>query len=317
MRYCIGIDGGGTKTAVCAVCIDDYTLRYTKTSGSSWREHGVTKVVQSLKQCVRDLIGDDFTQIVGIAMGLPCYGESIDGDNVLEKAVHKAFADIPIYLTNDVEVGWAGSLALAPGINVVAGTGSISFGKDNSERTARSGGWGEFFSDGGSCYWVGRKVMGIFSKQSDGRCPKDELYEVVRREFGLENDFDFIDLAYEYSKSRERMASLQMLAEKAAILGAPSAIGLYEEAADELYLLVDAVRNKLNFTQEPWIVSYSGGLFKAGELIIPQFSDRITAAGGKSVQPQFEPVQGAVLLALQNFAPEHLAQVQVAMKEEQ
>ena len=317
MRYCIGIDGGGTKTAVCVVCLDDYTLRYTKTSGSSWREHGIAKIVRSLKQCVRDLIGDDFTQIAGIAMGLPCYGESIVGDTALAMAVREAFIGVPSYLTNDVEVGWAGSLALEPGINVVAGTGSISFGKDNSGRTARSGGWSEFFSDEGSCYWVGRKVMEIFSKQSDGRCPKDELYEVVRREFDLENDFDFIDLAYEYSKSRERVASLQMLAEKAAVLGAPSAIGLYKEAADELYLLVDAVRNQLNFTQEPWIVSYSGGLFKAGELIIPQFSDRITAAGGKPVQPQFEPVQGAVLLALQRFAPEHLAQIKVTMKEEQ
>lgn len=317
MRYYIGVDGGGTKTAVCAVCVDDYTMRYTKTSGSSWREHGVTKVAQSLKKCIEKLVGEDFTQIAGIAMGLPCHGESIDGDHALEDAIRKVFVDIPIYFTNDVEVGWAGSIALEPGINVVAGTGSIAFGKDSSGTTARSGGWSEFFSDEGSCYWLGRKVMEIFSKQSDGRCPKDALYEIVRSEFGLKNDFGFIDLAYEYSGYRERVASLQFLVEKAAKVGAPSAIKLYEEAVDELYLLVDAVRSQLDFASKPWVVSYSGGLFKAGELVIPQFSAKIAADGGKLVQPEFEPVQGAVLLALEHFAPEHLEKVQATMKKEQ
>ena len=317
MQYFVGIDGGGTKTAICAVNKDTNETLNTETTGSSWREHGVAKVAQSLESSVRDLVGDDWANISGIAMGLPCYGESLEGDNALEEAVRGVFADIPIYCTNDVEVGWAGSMALAAGINIVAGTGSIAFGKDEHGKTARSGGWSEFFSDEGSCYWLGRKVMELFSKQSDGRCPKDELYEVVKNEFELENDFDFIDLAYEHSRYREQVASLQLLAEKAAKAGAPSAIRLYEEAAKELCLLISAVRDALNLVEKPWAVSYSGGLFKAGDLIIPQFSDMITAAGGKLVTPQFEPVQGAVLLALQHFAPEHLVKVQATMTKKQ
>jgi len=83
-------------------------------------------------------------------MGIPCYGESEDGDIELEKEIQTAFPGIPVYITNDVEVGWAGSLGLTPGVNVVAGTGSIAFGKDESGKTARCGGWSEFFSDEGS-----------------------------------------------------------------------------------------------------------------------------------------------------------------------
>ena len=315
LRYYIGIDGGGTKTAMCAVSVDDFVLRYAKTSGSSWREHGVTKVVQSFKKTISNLIGEDFGQIAGIAMGLPCHGESADGDRALEQVIHEAFADVPIYFTNDVEVGWAGSMALEPGINVVAGTGSIAFGKDVYGNTARSGGWSEFFGDEGSCYWMGRKVMELFSKQSDGRCPKDELYQTVRREFGLKDDFSFIDLAYEYSAYREQVASLQFLAEKAARAGAPSAIALYREAVQELVLLVSAVRNKLDFSEKPFTVSYSGGLFKAGDIILNQFSEEIEKDGGKLLPPQFEPVQGAVLLAFQNFCPEGLSQIQGVMRE--
>lgn len=314
MRYYIGIDGGGTKTAVCAAGADPFVLRNTKTGGSSWREHGPQNVAQNLKEAVCDLVEGDFTRIAGMAMGLPCHGESVEGDRVLEQTIREIFTDIPIYFTNDVEVGWAGSMALEPGINVVAGTGSIAFGKDKHGKTARSGGWSEFFSDEGSCYWMGRKVMEQFSKQSDGRCPKDELYFTVCRELGLKNDFDFIDLIYtEYSGYRERVASLQFLAEKSAKAGAPSAVALYHEAVVELCLLVTAVRNQLDFTEKPWMVSYSGGLFKAEEFVLPLFSQEIEKDGGSLSPPQFEPVQGAVLLAFQHFCPGALLQIQKAM----
>ena len=313
--YYIGIDGGGTKTAIFAANIGNSELRYAKIAGSSWREHGVNKVSQDIKEAVLELVGDDSGKIAGIAMGLSCHGESTEGDSILEQGMREVFPGIPIYFTNDVEAGWAGSLALGAGINIVAGTGSIAFGKDDRGHTARSGGWSEFFGDEGSCYWVGRRVMEIFSKQSDGRLPKDELYGLVRREFNLQNDFGFIDLIYnEYMGYRKQVASFQLLAEKAALAGSPSAKRLYDEAVDELLLLVITVRNKLDFNGKPWTVSYSGGLFKAGELVLKKFSQKIGEAGGILSRPCFGPVEGSVLLAYQCFCPEGLEQVKSIMQ---
>ena len=310
LRYYIGIDGGATKTALCAAGADGSALGYTKTSGSSWREHGIEKVVKNLKEAVDDLIDKESDQIGGIAMGLPCHGESAEGDKVLEQAVGEAFAGIPLYFTNDVEVGWAGSMGLTPGINIVAGTGAIAFGKDSRGKTSRSGGWSEFFGDEGSCYWIGRMVMGLFSKQADGRIPRDELYETVRQEFNLQDDFSFIDLVHaKYIGYRKQVASLQFLAEKAALAGSPSAKALYREAMFELCLLVDAVRKQLDFTEKPFCVSYSGGLFKAGDLILPQFSEEIEKRGGTLSPPCFEPAEGAMLLAFQHFYPVGLEQI--------
>ena len=310
LRYFIGIDGGASKTAVCAASVDNSSLRYAKTSGSSWREHGVRKVAKNLKEVVDRLMAEGSGQVAGMAMGLPCYGESADGDRVLKQAVSEEFAGVPLYFTNDVEVGWAGSMALAPGINIVAGTGAIAFGKDCHGQTARGGGWSEFFGDEGSCYWVGRKVMELFSKQADGRMPRDELYTQVRREFNLQNDFSFIDLMHsEYIGFRKQVASLQFLAEKAALAGSPSARALYEEAVFELCLLVDSVKNKLDFTEMPFYVSYTGGLFKAGDLVLPLFSKEIEKRGGKLTLPCFSPMEGAMLLAFQHFYPDGLAQI--------
>ena len=316
MRYYIGIDGGATKTALCAVCMEDFTLNFSKTPGASWREYGAAKVAVNLAEAVKNLVTDKKGSIAGIAMGLPCFGESAEGDNMLEEAVRKEFPGIPLYITNDVEAGWAGSLALNPGINIVAGTGAIAFGKDIHGKTARSGGWSEFFGDEGSCYWVGRRVMELFSKQSDGRLPRDELYNVVRQELNIENDFSFIDLIHgEYVGYRKQVAKLQFLAEKAALAGSPSARALYGEASKELLLLVSAIRKKLDFSKKPWNISYSGGLFKAGDLILPQFSRDLEIEGGMVSPPLFTPVEGAVLLAFEHFCPDGLPQIKKIMME--
>ena len=315
LRYYVGIDGGATKTAICAADADNSSLRYAKASGASWREHGVQRVTQNLRKAVDSLMADGGGQIAGIAMGLPCHGESAEGDDVLEKALGAEFAGIPIYFTNDVEVGWAGSMALAPGINIVAGTGAIAFGKDRFGETARSGGWSEFFGDEGSCYWIGRKVMELFSKQADGRIPRDELYETVRQELKINNDLSFIDLVHtKFIGYRKHVASLQFLAEKAALAGSASARALYKESIHELCLLVDAIRNKLDFEGIPFPVSYSGGLFKTGELVLPAFSNEIKKRGGNLCPPCFSPMEGAMLLAFQHFNPDGLTKILDAMK---
>ena len=308
MKYFVGIDGGGTKTALCAAATRDISkidfqstgIKYAITSGTSWREHGAKGVAGKLAKAVEDMSIDG--QIAGIAMGLPCYGESHEGDVALEQEVSRTFPDIPVYITNDVEVGWAGSLALESGINIVAGTGSIAYGKYSHGNTARSGGWSEFFGDEGSCYWVGRKVLELFSKQADGRIPKDELYETVRRAFGITNDFDIIDPIYEsYMPTREQVASLQLLAKEAALLGSCSAIALYEQAIEELCLMVAAVYNQLDFGEGSFKVSYTGGLFKGEELVLPRFSRRLESLGGELLAPRLKPEEGAVLLAHQRF----------------
>jgi N-acetylglucosamine kinase-like BadF-type ATPase len=315
LHYYIGVDGGATKTAFCAASIESPVLRYAETSGSSWREKGILEVAQMFKKTIADFMGEDKKNIAGIAMGLPCYGESIEGDRLLKQAINDAFPSVPVYLTNDVEVGWAGSLALAPGINIISGTGAIAFGRDIHGKTARSGGWSEFFSDEGSCYWIGRKVMELFSKQSDGRMPRDALHGIVNQEFNLENDFDFIDVMHsEYINNRKQVASMQLLAEKAAMAGSSSVKALYDEAVKELLLLVTAIRNQLDFGEEPWAVSYSGGLFKAAEFVLPQFFREIEKAGGKVSQPLFTPVEGAVLLAIHHFNQGALNQIKNIME---
>ena len=287
-----------------------------QTGSASWREYGIDYVVQIINNVVSNFPLESNSIIAGIAVGLPCFGESEDGDDKLRKAFSNAFPKIPIYLTNDVEVGWAGSLNLEAGVNVVAGTGSIAFGKNENGETARCGGWSEFFSDEGSCYWLGYKVLQMFSKQADGRVKKDALYEVVRKEFSLKNDFEIIDLVHnEFIHNRDKVAALQFLARDAALSGSNTAKALYKEAADELCCLVAAIRDQLHFSKQPFPVSYSGGLFKTGELILSHYLTGIEKIGGKPIKPKYDPVYGAVLLAFEKNCPDNIPKLRKRLDE--
>ena len=69
---------------------------------------------------------------------------------------------------NDMVCGWAGSLAGEDGINVISGTGSMTYGERQGVGH-RVGGWGELFGDEGSAYWIAAQGLNAFSRMSDGR----------------------------------------------------------------------------------------------------------------------------------------------------
>jgi len=315
--YYVGVDGGGTKTTVCVASADSSLLLSELTSSASWREYGTNRVISNIKAVIDSFPLNKDARIAGVVMGLPCFGEGEVGDRELKAAVAETFGEIPVYITNDVEVGWAGSLGLMPGVNVVAGTGSIAFGKNEAGETCRCGGWSEFFGDEGSCYWVGRKTMQLFSKQADGRVPKDELYDIVMKEFGLTSDIEIIEPLYSnYLVSRDKVAALQFLAKEAALAGSLSARELYKKAAEELCAHVAAIRSSLNFENEPFLVSYSGGLFKTGKLILPHFFKGIEAIHGKPVSPKYEPMFGALLMAFERGFKQGLPRLQERLGDE-
>ena len=296
----IGIDGGATKTALVASGADRKIIAEIETSGSSWREIGFENVAGLIADTINKLGCDS---ICGIAAGMPYYGESTEGDLVLVNELKKALPGIPLYITNDVEVGWAGAFSLKPGIHQVAGTGSIAYGVDSHGTSVRCGGWDYFYSDEGSAYWIARRGMELFSKQSDGRLPDGPLLHIVREEYNLKNDIDFIDyLIKHYGTDRKGRAAFQLMVKKAALEGDYDACNIYIDAAEELFLMANSVRLQLDLPASGWKVSYSGGVFKSGELILDPLRTLVEASGGILCEPENSPVVGALLLAIDKFS---------------
>lgn len=305
MEYFIGVDGGGTKTAFALAAKDSVTRAVVTRTGCSYQALGVCGAVEVVREGIAALLasaGVAVEDCAGCCIGMPYYGENAAMDRQVREALQAALAPVPVHVVNDVEVGWAGSLACRDGIHLVAGTGSIAFGCGQDGRTARCGGWNEFFGDEGSCYWVGRQAMSLFSKEADGRVPRGPLYGIVRQELGLTEDFEFAEQVLRgWAGRREQVAAFQKLACQAAEEGDSAAAALFENAAQELALMVKALQQALAFSPGATAVSYSGGLFKAGELVLAPLRKEIARLGGTLQKPRRSATEGAVLLAIKQF----------------
>lgn len=301
-RTYIGIDGGGSKTHfLCADACGQVIGEYFA-SGTHYHSVGLTTVINILKEGIDQVLPKELrSTLKGICFGMPGYGESPEEDKMAVSQIRDSIPH-PIHFCNDVEAGWAGAFGLETGICIVSGTGSIGFGKNASGETARSGGWSEFFSDEGSCYWLGKKALELFAKESDGRARKGALYEAMRTHLQLSDDNEINRLAYErFSSSRYETASLQKVLFLAAKEGDSSARLLYEEAAHELSLIVLALKETLALHGEVR-VSYTGGLFQTGEMILAPLRKALPPSVTLT-PPLFSPAQGAVLLACGSFFP--------------
>lgn len=306
-KWFIGVDGGGTKTAAAVSAPDGKPVAESTGVGCSYQMLGVdgavAVIIESVRSCLRSA-GIALEDCAGCCLGVPCYGENAKKDAAMAEALGRALAPVPVRIVNDAEVGWAGALECRPGIHIVAGTGAIAFGKGLDQRAARCGGWNEFFGDEGSCYWVGREAMSLFSKQADGRIPRGPLYHIVRRELALSADMAFIDaVVRDLAPRRDKVAAFQLYAAQAAALGDPAAVSLYGRAARELALLADALRKEL-VLPETAPVSYSGGLFRTGELILRPLAEELGRCGCVLKAPVKTAVEGALLLAIEHFQQE-------------
>src|SRR5438046_5923939 len=73
-----------------------------------------------------------------------------------------------------------------PGVVVIAGTGSIAYGRNAAGQTRRAGGWGFAISDEGSGYWIGRAAVGaaIHTLDEKGKSP---LLDTILKKWKLES----------------------------------------------------------------------------------------------------------------------------------
>ena len=98
---------------------------------------------------------------------------------------------------------------------------------------------------------------------------------------------------------RDKIAELALLLYQAATEGDQEAIVIYQEAAYEYSLIVEALINKLQFEPEKKVlISYSGGVFKAGAYILEPLERFLSQWPVRFTQPVLQPVTGAALYAL-------------------
>lgn len=296
----LGVDSGGSKTSFVLARPDGQIVaRHAGGAGNFLRRSreevwgmlssGVTAV------CGKAGIAPDAVAYAGF--GFPGYGESATSAAELDQMCKDAMGMDRIACANDAVIAWAGSLAMHPGINIIAGTGANCYGRTAEGNEARTSGWGAF-CDEGSGQWIGNQAVGIFTKQADGRMERTALYGLFREHFQLEDDLLFCGLLnHELATHTSELAKLQLLVLKAYDMGDAHARAIYDRGAEELWLAIRTTAKKLGFVDGAYRVSYSGGVFHAGKRILGPLHALVDGHADLR-PPRFAPDLGALLMAM-------------------
>lgn len=293
MAFYLGIDGGGTKTT-CWLG-DESSVLGVGTAGASnivrvGRERASKSIRESIsaacnssrvspseiRQACAGFAGAARPEVALVAREivaqlLPCPAEIV-GDNVI--ALDAAFFD-------------------GPGVIVISGTGSIAYGRNDRQETARTGGWGHTISDEGSAQWIGKTaVAAMLRALDDGR--EDPFGGAILETLGCDS-FDNLIVTINDSP-QPKFADLFPVLASAAETRNPDAIKILLEAGGALAGLAASVINRLFPVEQDVPVAMTGSVFKHSAIVRESFYNSLLVAVPRATLSSVlvEPVSGAL-----------------------
>jgi len=255
----LGIDGGATKTR--AVIVDaSGTVRGEGAAGCG--NHSAvgfavaTVNIHAAASAAMQVAGGTFP-VIAARIGLA--GVDRPADHARFAPVFASFATV-VALSNDAELALT-ALPDAVGVVLIAGTGSIAFGVDNTGAQARAGGWGWRIGDEGSGYAMGRQALQAASQAADGRGAMTTLLPAILAHWQLAQPADLIGHVYsDGGIANVEVADLAQLVVLQAQAGDATARRIVRTAADDLARTVLAVAAALDFADHPLPLACAGGL---------------------------------------------------------
>lgn len=301
-RYFLGIDGGGTKTEA-AICDETGRVLGVGLGGASGIDSvGADAAAVSIGAAIdaaREQAGLPDAPFASVFFGMAGVVSAADRDIIRTVARRLQLGDA-IHVDHDIRIALAGGLSGRPGIALIAGTGSSCFGMNAAGERWQAGGWGHLISDEGSSYWFGWNAIRLAAGAGDGRW-QTALYTPVMRQLGIAGVADLHQRLYTQGISKAEVASFAPLVMEAAAAGDALAQALIRQGVHELALMVTAVARNLGWAAAPCEVTLTGGLWRAGDVVLTPFRTALTAllSQARIVMPELPPVIGACVLALQ------------------
>lgn len=305
MKYFIGIDGGGTKTHCIVTDVKLNHLFECFGGPSNFLMLGTEKVCETIFELLekaRNEVKFTYDQVESVVIGTTGAGRRSDAEK-LESAfliyLQKQKINLKdFYVESDARIALESAFSGHPGSILIAGTGSIMFGKDEQGAIHRVGGFGRFIGDEGSGFMIGKKGLIAVSKNFDGRGKNTILNDLLKQKFNIDSPELLITEIY---KNNFDIASFAPIVLEAAEKGDEVALRILEEETDELILHFKAMKKKLK--TEIMNVSFIGGIISNKNIFSDLLSRKIiNDLPGVNVKiPDYEPPYGAILLAKQRL----------------
>jgi N-acetylglucosamine kinase-like BadF-type ATPase len=297
--HVIGIDAGGTKT-VCLVADErGDVVAESRGPGANLHSAGEAVVERTLRGVIDDAIGGRAIAPSAICLGMA----GIDREDEA-RVIHGIMRHIGhrsrIVVVNDALIALVAGAKDAPGIVIIAGTGSIVYGRDQRGEAARAGGWGHMIGDEGSGYWIGKESLAAVMRAADGRGPATELTAVMLDHFDVGDVSRLPRIVYDRESPRVAVAALGPIVQSAADHGDAVAMRILERAAEELVLAARSVATRLEMRGDPFTFFLAGGVFRVVPRLAAELRPRLVEVAPRSQVELLdqEPALGAVWLAL-------------------
>ena len=288
--FVCGVDGGGTKTT--AICC---TLQGKEIARRVFGSFNLNSIgMQAFESILNELVS--FLDETGNCRALCIGAAGITNSRVAEcaKAV-LGKTGIPYKLMGDYEIAHTGALDGKEGIILIAGTGSVCYGKNRDGSTAMAGGWGHLIGDAGSGYGIGRDALSAVARMYDGYGQPTILRDLLAQELKLDTAERIV--FYVYSNDKSAVAALSPVVDKAYAMSDAVATQIIRSNAEALAQLVKAVASRLNFNS--CNVALLGGLLENETALKAEFIDLLHSSTDlHCVSPLHSAAEGAVLEAL-------------------
>jgi N-acetylglucosamine kinase-like BadF-type ATPase len=293
-RLYLGVDGGQSSTT--ALIGDENGSILGRGTAGPCNHVGVAEGPTKLRRVVRECLSNAGIDIDKVSFTSACFGMSggpADKQILLSEIIRAA----RLLVTDDAVIALSGALGGEPGVVTIAGTGSISFGRDSEGRRGRAGGWGYVFGDEGGAFDIVRQALRAILRHEEGWGPTTLLRERLLEKTG-ENDANAVLHAfYTTAWPRSRVATLAPIVSSLAEAGDAVSRHVLEQAAHSLASFALAVRAELWDVDSAVRFSYIGGVFRS-ELLLSYFRSHIEShAGCQTSQPLLGAVGGALLEA--------------------
>jgi glucosamine kinase len=292
----LGIDAGGTRT-VCQLA--DADLRVMATSrgpGANLQAAGELEVERVLHAVIADALRDAPGSPTSVCLGMAGVDRPRDAAivrGILNRIATRAHA----LVVNDALIALEAGVGSGPGIVVIAGTGSIAYGRNSANRAARAGGWGYVLGDEGSGYWLGRQALRSVVRAADGRGPATALTGRVLAHYGVDQPQQLVREIYFSGTKPAAIATLSREVQAAADDGDDMARHIIDVGASELAGAVVSVATRLALGDCDVVLS-GGTLLNVTRLregVISGLAERLPGATVRALTE--DPAYGAVRLA--------------------
>jgi glucosamine kinase len=285
----VGADVGGTSSRV-VVYHDDTERGRAEGPGSPMRLGQGNHLAAALAEMARPLLMRGRT-VRADALVVGAAGAGREGERAeLQLALEQQRLAWRVIVTTDAELARAAAFGGAPGVLLIAGTGSIAVARDVRGQSRRVGGLGWRMGDQGSAYWLGARALEAVGAMHDGLGSVTHLAESLCTAATVAGIAGLVQ--WSTTATAAQVAALGPAVLDCATAGDQVAMHLRDAAVEALAQLAMAAGGG----QLP--VAMSGGLLAPGRPL----RDRVAAALEKThratvIHRAVDPCRGAPVLA--------------------